>query len=51
MLIENQNNLNKVDLESNLTPKFETVTQRSIKLNILIGMKHFIQIVMMVRIL
>ena len=29
MLIENQNNLNKVDLESNLTPKFETGTQSS----------------------
>ena len=29
MLIENQKNLNKVDLESNLTQKIETVTQKS----------------------
>ena len=29
MLIENQNHLNKVDLESNSTQKFETVTRKS----------------------
>ena len=29
MLIENQKNLSKVDLESNLTQKIETVTQKS----------------------
>ena len=29
MLIENQNNLNKVDLESNSTQKFETVTGKA----------------------
>ena len=34
MLIENQNNLNKKDLESSSTQKFETVTQKSNK-------KHF----------
>ena len=29
MLIKNQNHLNKVDLESNSTKKFEVVTQKS----------------------
>ena len=29
MLIENQNNLTKGNLESNLTQKFETVTRKS----------------------
>ena len=29
MLIENQNNLNKVDVESNSTQKFKTVSQKS----------------------
>ena len=29
MLIENQNNLNKGNLELNLTQKFETVTRKS----------------------
>ena len=49
MLIENQNNLNKVDLELNSTQKFETVTRKSNRkqiLNVLIGMKHFMQIIM-----
>ena len=49
MLIENQNDLIKVDLESNSNPKFETVTRKSNrKQNIHkadeIKCKHFIQI-------
>ena len=57
MLIENQKNLNKMKLESNWTQTFETETKikqksrkvfiKLIKLNVLVGMKHFIHITMM----
>ena len=57
MLIENQNHLTKVNLESNLKHRnlklsHENQTENKIfiklmKLNVLIGMKHFIQMIMM----
>ena len=46
MFIENKNNSNKADRESNLTQKFETVTHAK-RLDIPIGMKHFIRMIMM----
>ena len=58
MLVENQNHLNKVDLESNSTKKTlklshenqteNKASKKLIKLNVLIGMKHFIQMIMMI---
>ena len=56
MLIENQNVLNEVDLESNSTKNLKLshenqtkskVSITPIKLNVPIGMKHFTQMVMM----
>ena len=56
MLIENQNHLNKLDLESNSTKKLKLshenqtenkVSIKPMKLNVLKGMKHFTQMIMM----
>ena len=56
VFIENQNHLNKVYLESNSTKilklSHENQTENKVsiklmKLNVLIGMKHFIQMIMM----
>ena len=47
MFIENKSNSNKADLESNLTQKFEPVTHAK-RLDIPIGMKHFIRMIMII---